>query len=210
MDDVVGSSSSSNVVWGFARRHTCGSVCEHPHLKLRADLSGIEEKNGRCASAHILHAAAAFGEVKRNPESDLVLWALIHPAVVHGKTGSECLDSATGRALGTTADRIEGSWKRSLLVAAGGGQQRARRVDAFDKELVYNYIHGIETPTPSNNVCVDFCPLVEIDKGKRDEWKGKHWDSPWGPVKLTCKPHLRRGSLFEISETFLNSETYRK
>jgi hypothetical protein len=35
-------------------------------------------------------------------------------------------------------------------------------------------------------------------------------DSPWGPVKLTCKPHLRRGSLFEISETFLNSETYRK
>lgn len=206
--DAVGSSSSA--VGGFARQHTCGSICEHPHLKPRADLSGTGEKNGRCASAHILHAAAAFGEVKRNPESDLVLQAFIHPALVDGETGSECLDSATGRALGITAERVEGSRKRSLLLAAGGGKQRARRVDAFDKELVGNYIHGIETPTAANNVCVDFCPLVEIDKGKRDEWKGKSWDSPWGAVKLTCKPHLRRGSLFEIAEAFLNSETYRK
>jgi hypothetical protein len=91
-----------------------------------------------------------------------------------------------GRALSITAERIEGSRKRSLLVAAGGGQQRARRVDAFDKDLVCNYIHGSEPTASSNNVCVEFCPLVEIDKRKRDEW-----NSPWGPVKLTCKPRLR-------------------
>lgn len=208
--DGLSSSVSSSVVGAFAsNRHRCGDVCEHPLLKARKEIKCGTARNDRCAAAHALHVAPTLGRKRKSSESDALLEALIHPSIVEGASGSEFLDTATGRLLGVSARMVAGSRRRTLAARNGGGK-KAPRIDAFDKMLVYNYIHGISKRTPRRNKCIDFCPLVEINKnGYRREWKRKRWNFPWGTQSLQCKPHLRRGSLYEIAETFLNSETYR-
>ena len=206
-----GVDSSSSAVGAFAsNKHCCGDLCEHPLFKAREEIKSGPARNDRCAAAHALHAAAGLGRKKKCPESDAVLEALIHPSIVEGNPGSEFLDTATGRLFGLSAKKVAGSRRRALAARNGGGNA-ATRTDAFDKMLVYYYIHGIAKETPRfGNMCIDFCPLVEINKnGYRREWRRKRWHFPWGTMNLKCKPHLRRGSLFEIAESFLNSETYR-
>ena len=207
----VGSSSSSSGGGAASRQHSCGVLCEHPLLKPRDIKASRTERNDRCATAHILHSLSARGGNEESSESfAALLRALIHPSIVAGELGSESLVSATARALGCTPARVTGSINKTLEGGLGEGQN-AIRADAMDKMLVYYYIHGIlGVETPAGNICIDVCPLVEIAKNYSSEWKGKGWVAPWGPMKLTCKPHLRRGSLFEIAETFLNSETYRE
>ena len=205
--DSVGSSSDVGGFAKIAKHHSCGKLCAHPLFKDRADLSGDIEKNNRCAGAHMLHALEALGGEKQSPKTDAIMQAVMHPSMQTHAVGSECLDLATSRLLGTTKGRVEGARNKALGVETTGIHNDAR---AFDLELVYNFIHGIATRTKERNICVDFCPIVELNKAAQTQWNGKSWESPFGTKKLYCRPHLRRGTLSEIAETFLNSETYRE
>ena len=179
-------------------------------MKPRGELANVAERNDRCATAHILHTLAGRSDQVEDDSDAVLLRALIHPSIVTGEPGTESLVSSTARALGTTKARVKSSIIKNLE-GKSLDAKNATRADAFDKWLVYFFIHGyLDKITPAGNKCIDTCPLVEIAKNYQVEWKGKAWESPFGPMKLTCKQHLRRGSLFEIAETFLNSETYRE
>jgi len=200
--------------------HRHGNGCTHPLIRDNLDGS---QRNEACAASHLLHSVAdsfnARFDSKGTQETPLhqakvtLLQTLLHPDIATGETNG--LVSATARLLGTTDSVIKGGcdhrgkrsyedMNKSLL--QGGDVKRARRNDAFNFLIVYDYFMHTEV---AGERLPDTCPLVEPDKSQQRQWKSYKWDLMGHPMELSCKPHLRKGTKNELAQDFMNSETYR-
>jgi hypothetical protein len=74
-------------------------------------------------------------------------------------------------------------------------------VDRYDRRLVYNCFHH-EGGLP------DFCTLVEPNKNVRTKWKQKSWKLDGEEMRLTCEMQVRKGTLKELAQDYLDSETH--
>lgn len=77
------------------------------------------------------------------------------------------------------------------------------RCDKYDRRVPYNYFMHIGNGP-------DFCPLVEVNKNKRQAWKGKRFNLGDEVIYLECQPHSRRGTKHALAEDYRKSETARR
>ena len=193
-------------------KHNSAS-CRHKYAVPAESFQSEKEQAEACASAQLLHAVGHSFErwkgagTKNAAEANgkaVAFQTVIHPNLPDG------LRSGTARILGTTAAAVRfGEEVRSnksgsdmnTELREGNYAERKIRGDRYDRMVIRNYFHH-EGDSP------DFCSLVEPDKNNRTKWAGKKWDLCGQEMTLKCEMRVRKGTMSELAEDYLNSETH--
>ena len=201
----------------FALSRSCpthnNERCLHRFVVSADSFENREDKSTACATAHILHALSnSFGRWEgagTKPTAHILgktvaLQTVIDPELPDG------LNQATARALGTKvtmvaygrdvrARKSDAEMNDELVDGVYGA--RRSRADRYNRRLVYNYFHH-EGDLP------DFCTLVEPNKNVRTKWKKNSWKLDDEDMILTCEMKVRKGTLKELAQDYLDSETH--
>ncbi len=197
------------------RGHECSSNCQHRFVRSKEEFNGVD-KTTACATAHVLNAlpealkrfeGAGTKEAALTDAKAVTLQAVINPSIE-----SSGLKFATARALGVKPTMIQyginvrgdkSVAEMNQELQDGVYRERKERGDKYPRMLVYNYFHHDEN-------LPDFSSLVEPNKNSQVKWKGKRWRLDGKEMKLTCEMKLRKGTVAELAEEYLNSETHRR
>jgi hypothetical protein len=201
----------------FALTRSCPSHnserCFHRFVLPPDSFQNREDKATACATAHIVHSVSnSFGRWEgagTKPAAHILGKAVALQTVIDPEL-PEGLNQATARALGTKATMVaygrdvrarksDTVMNEELVNGVYGA--RKTRADRYDRRHVYNYFHH-EGSLP------DFCTLVEPNKNVRTKWKHKSWDLDGENMILTCEMKLRKGTLKELAQDYLDSETH--
>ena len=196
------------------RGHQCTINCQHQFVRSREDFN--KDKDTACATAHVLNAlpeamkrfeGAGTKEGVFMDAKAVSLQSVINPSIESSR-----LQHATARALGVKPTTIQYGIKvrgeksfaeMNQELRDGVYRERKERGDKYPRMLVYNFFHHEEN-------LPDFSSLVEPNKNSRVKWKGKRWNLDGKEMKLTCEMKLRKGTIAELAEEYLNSETHRR
>jgi hypothetical protein len=220
---VMSACEDTEQPFAFAKRanngqHVHNLQCRHPLVQQNDTLDSLEA----CALAQLVHALPENvdrfeghqGSLKPLMQAKTTLWQTLTPAnvasgIVQGLKQAFMrlfgLSTVNSIILGirTRSDKSNAAMNEGLL--AGDDVHRAVRGDKYNRTVIYNYFHN-----DGEGELPDYCEKVEPNKNQRKKWKGKRWSLDGEELILKCQPKLRRGTLGQLAQDYLHSETHQK
>jgi hypothetical protein len=211
MSKEAAASSSATAPQGAPRPLTCpdhpeSTMCRHPQVIYDPSAS-VAARNDSCAAAQALNQLALTWQSHETKGTRDVELQRAHNQTAATTLSPELgttapgLFAATGRLFGVSAHSVKAAYERNhghssterneRLVEEGSDPKRSKRVDAYPFDRIYAFFHVHEK---SNISLPDVSQLVQLDKNKRDNFKGKRVEIAGAVRSLTCVRKKRTGT----------------
>ena len=190
--------------------------CRHPQV-LFDPTASLEQRNLSCAAGQLLNQSVSTWQSLQTSGTrsieDQIAFKQTAITTLSPDLGEAKLIAATSRLLGVSADSVQSGLRHRnedmQSSTPSYAPKRAKRADAFDKLIVYDFFHPHEPPKSSYRL-PDTSQLVSINKNRPNRWKRKGAVVAGEHMTLTCAPKVRSATVGQLSQEFLESETYRQ